>query len=219
MNAIYSGIVFDFNGTIFWDTEIHNEAWDIFFESHNIKMSDAEKFHTMHGKNNKDILISLFPKTNNNDVDRLSLEKELIYQELCLKTEMSLAPGLKDFLLFLKERNIPFTIATASGKENQDFYFKYLDLSKWFDINKVVYNNGQIKSKPDPEIYLKAMQQIGKKPEDTIIFEDAIAGLEGARNAKAGKIIIVDSFGYEYKGWDNYLKIKNYTEIDRNLFI
>lgn len=70
---------------------------------------------------------------------------------------MMLAPGAPDFLDFLQERKVPFTIATASDKENVDFYFEHLGIGKWFDYDRIVYNNGQIKGKPDPQIYRIAM--------------------------------------------------------------
>lgn len=216
---LFSGVIFDFNGTLFWDTKLHNKAWDIFLTKYNLHLSDEDKFLKMHGKNNKDIFLSIFDKPLSDDeIQSFILEKEGLYQELCLQTEMPLAPGASDFLDFLKENNIPFTIATASGKENLDFYFKHLPLTKWFDYDKVVYNNGKIKGKPDPQIYQIAMSVINKNPEDIIIFEDAIAGLRAARNAKAGKIIVVDSNDDDYTGWTNCQIIKSFDEVDRTQF-
>lgn len=216
----YKGVVFDFNGTLFWDTDLHNRAWDTFLEKYHISMSDSDKFQKMHGKNNKDILNGLFNgQLNETEIQNLALEKELMYQELCLKTKMELAPGVVDFLTFLKDHTIPYTIATASGIENVDFYFKHLNLSTWFDYNKIVYNDGKIKGKPDPEIYLTAMAVIDRNPEDTIVFEDAITGLKSAQNAVAGKIIIVDSYNDDYTGWEQYQIIRHYNEVDRQLFL
>lgn len=217
---LFLGVIFDFNGTLFWDTKLHNKAWDIFLTKYNLHLSDEDKFLKMHGKNNKDIFLSLFNKPlSDNEIQNFILEKEGLYQELCLQTEMPLAPGVADLLDFLKENSIPFTIATASGKENLDFYFKHLPLTKWFDYDKVVYNNGKIKGKPDPQIYQIAMSVINKNPEDIIIFEDAIAGLQAAKNAKAGKIIVVDSNDDDYTDWANYQIIKSFDEVDRTQFV
>lgn len=215
----FSGVVFDFNGTLFWDTSLHNRAWDIFLTRHDLFLSDEDKFRWMHGKNNSDLLQSLFHNTlTESQVSDYIMEKESLYQELCLETDMQLAPGLTDFLDFLKSNNIPFTIATASGKENLDFYFKYLPLTKWFEYDKVVYNNGKIKGKPDPQIYELAMEVIGKKPEEVIVFEDAIAGLQAARNAKAGEIIVVNSNDDDYSDWEDCQIIKSFDEVDRTQF-
>lgn len=99
------GVIFDFNGTLFWDTTLHNKAWDIFLERHSFELSDNEKNEKIHGKNNKDILNGLFQQQLlQKDIDKFGKEKEKIYQELCLKTKMQLAPGAVDFFNYLKEK-------------------------------------------------------------------------------------------------------------------
>lgn len=212
----FSGVIFDFNGTLFWDTKLHNKAWDIFLTKHDLYLSDEDKFSKMHGKNNRDLFISIFGgQLSDQQIIDYTMEKELLYQELCLMTDMQLAPGVTGFLDFLKNENIPFTIATASGKENLDFYFEHLPLAKWFEYDKVVYNNGKIKGKPDPQIYRIALSIIDKKPEEVIIFEDAVAGLQAARNAQAGKIIVVDSNDDDYTDWADCRIIRSFDEVDR----
>lgn len=215
----YTGVVFDFNGTLFWDTKLHNKAWSIFLSRHNMSLSEEEMFRNVHGKNNKDIFQTLFPDISQGGIADCIAEKEGIYQQLCLQTDMRMAPGAIDFFNFLKENGIPFTIATASGRENLDFYFKHLPLSQWFDYDKIVYNNGKIKGKPDPQIYQLAMDKIGRSPDETIVFEDANMGLLAARNAHVGRIIVVDSNDDDYGDWSSCQKIKNFDEVDRYLFL
>lgn len=216
---LISGVIFDFNGTLFWDTKLHNKAWDIFLTKYNLYLSDEDKFQKMHGKNNRDLFISLFDRSlSEEEILKYTLEKEGLYQELCLQTDMALAPGAVDFLDFLKESKIPFTIATASGKENLDFYFEHLPLTNWFEYDKVIYNNGKIKGKPDPQIYQLAMNVIDRKPEEILIFEDAVAGLQSAKNAQADKIIVVNSNDDDYTDWVDYQIIKNFDEVDRVQF-
>lgn len=214
----YNGVVFDFNGTLYWDTPLHNKAWNIFLQKHDLHFTDKEFFTKIHGKNNKDLLQEFFQgKLSDQEIEQYIAEKEKLYQSFCIETKLGLAPGVIDFLNFLKDKQIPFTIATASGKENVDFYFEFLGIDQWFDYDKVIYNNGLIKSKPDPEIYQLAMQTIGVAPSETIVFEDAIAGLQAAKNAEAGNIIVVNSNNDDYSGWSNYQIITNYNQVDRSL--
>lgn len=215
----FRGVVFDFNGTLFWDTKLHNKAWDVFLARHNMSLSEEEMFRNIHGKNNKDIFLTLFPDINQRQIDNYIAEKEGIYQQLCLLTDMQMAPGAISFFRFLKENHVPFTIATASGRENLDFYFKHLPISQWFAYDKIIYNNGEIKGKPDPQIYQLAMAKIGCNPHETIVFEDANMGLLAARNARVGRIIVVDSNDDDYSDWSSCQKIKNFDEVDRNLFL
>jgi HAD superfamily hydrolase (TIGR01509 family) len=212
------GVVFDFNGTLFWDTDLHNRAWDIFLKKHGIGLSDKDKYEKLHGKNNREILNGIFPgQFPADELEKLSLEKEKIYQELCLQTDMHLAPGAEEYLHFLMKVPISFTLATASTLFNLDFYFHHLGLETFFDRSKVIFNDGHTLSKPHPHIFQKAMDLLGLKAEETLVFEDSVSGITAAENAGVAKIIIVDSYGDDYSRW-SYQKIKNFKEVDRNLF-
>ncbi|HBE43184.1 MAG TPA: HAD family phosphatase [Bacteroidales bacterium] len=189
-------VVFDFNGTLFWDTPLHNRAWDLFLEDHHITISDEQKNRVLHGKHNQEILKMLFNHDlTTGEADYFINEKENIYQELVRETGLKLAPGVEDFLDFLYGNRTRFTIATASGIENVNFYFEYLDLARWFDLSKVVFNNGKIKSKPDPEIFIAAMNMLEADPLRTVIFEDSDTGIRAALAALPGKVIRVNSTG------------------------
>ena len=183
-------VIFDFNGTLFWDTPLHNKAWDLFLAYHRITISDEQKNRVLHGKHNQEILKMLFDQDLTlEEINIFISEKENIYQKMVRETGLKLAPGVEDFLDFLYGQGVRFTIATASGIENVSFYFEYLDLARWFDISKVVFNNGRIKSKPDPEIYLLAAEGLHLLPADCLVFEDARAGITAARRAGAGRIV------------------------------
>ena len=73
------------------------------------------------------------------------------------------------------------------------------------------------KSKPD--IYLAAALQMDCDPDEVIVFEDAVAGLQAAKNADAGCIIAVNSNNDDYSDWADYLIIRNFDEADRNLIV
>lgn len=214
-----NAVIFDFNGTLFWDTKLHNKAWDIFLEKKGIGLSDQEKNARIHGKNNEDILRNIIPVIPPiEDIKKMSLEKERIYQDLCFQqSNMPLAPGAEDLLYFLLNHSIAFTIATASESENVDFYFRRLALSRFFDKSKVIYNDGQILSKPNPHIFQEAIRVLGVKESETLVFEDSIAGIIAAENARVRDIIIVNSSDFDYSHW-NYQIIKSFAEVDKNIF-
>ena len=212
------GVVFDFNGTLFWDTKLHNEAWDLFLHSKNLVLTDEEKSVKIHGKTNKDILSSLFNRIlSAEEIKKYSIEKEDIYQGLCADYKMELAPGAIELLDYLSVKEIKYTIATASDFYNVSFYFKTLQLDRYFDINSITYSDGIIASKPNPEIFEKAINSIGIRKENILIFEDSISGLQAAGNAGVGKTIIVDSNGDDYSDFD-YPIIHNFDQVDRTIF-
>lgn len=222
---MYKAIIFDFNGTLFFDSEKHLEAWREFSKRlRKNAFTDEEMRDYMFGRTNEDIIAYLIGKKPEPElVEKLAREKEAVYREMCRKDYKNtvLAPGAEEFLNFLKENNIPMTIATMSEKDNVDFYIKEFNLEKWFDINKIVYADGTIPGKPAPDIYIKASKILGIEPKDCIVVEDAVSGIESARGANIGKIIAIASMESVdlYKNIPAVSQIiKNFDEIDKNIF-
>jgi len=207
------GIIFDFNGTLFWDTPYHDIAWDRFLENHQISLTKEQKAKKIHGKTNADILKGLFEKDlDNAAILGMTMEKEQIYHKICLENKMEYAPGVIEFIKYIKNNNIKYTIATSSGWENVDFYIKHMDLGKWFNLDNLVYNDGSFKGKPNPDIFIKAFDILNIKPEHALIFEDSVAGIQSAENSGAGKIIIVNSNDEKYDRWP-YQVITDFGEV------
>ena len=189
------GIIFDFNGTLFWDSEIQENAWKTFGKKLFGRDITDEEFNTyFHGRTNKDTLEYLKKRElTEEEVNELAQQKESIYRDLC-KSDLSkfkLAPGVERYLNYLKENNIPFTIATASEINNVNFFIKEFQLDKWFDISKIVYDDGTFRGKPEPDIYLKASEALNIQPDNCIVFEDASSGIKSAKSAGVKEIIAV----------------------------
>lgn len=202
------GIIFDFNGTLFWDSHMHYDAWKIFSKKlRGYEFTDKEMQKYMFGRTNDDIITYAMGQKQPKELsERLAKEKESYYRDMCRNNpeKFILAPGVIEFLEYLKENNIPRTIATMSEKDNVDFYIKEFQLAKWFDTNKIVYSDGTFAGKPAPDIFQIAANKIGIHPKDCIVFEDALSGIESAKNAGIGKIIAVTSMENEnyYKNID-----------------
>ena len=136
---MHTALIFDFNGTLFWDTHLHNQAWDAFLRHYGFALSDTDKNRLLHGKQNQQIFRELFAEPLSDDaITRYTLEKEMLYQQLCLETGMTLGPGVVQFLDYLQQEQIPFTIATSSGLENVAFFFEHYALDRWFSLDDIV---------------------------------------------------------------------------------
>ena len=218
------GIIFDFNGTLYWDSQLHYDAWREYSALlREEPFSDEEMRTKMFGHTNADIIEYLIGKKPSAEmVEKYAKEKEAVYRKRCkLDPEnFKLAPGATELLDYLKVNNIPRTIATMSEWDNVKFYIKEFQLEKWFDIDKIVFSDGTIPGKPAPDIFLIAAQKIGLKPSDCIVIEDAIAGIKSAYNANIGKIIAIASlepieFYKQMK--EVHQIINNFYEFDKSL--
>ncbi len=221
-----NGVIFDFNGTLYWDSQLHYEAWEEYSKMlRGTAFTYEEMRDKMFGHTNEDIIeYAIGKKPSKEMVEKYAKEKEAVYRKRCLldKENFKLAPGAIEFLDFLKENNIPRTIATMSEWDNVEFYIKEFNLAKWFDLDKIVYSNGKIPGKPAPDIFLIAAKKLGLNPKDCLVFEDAIAGINAAKSAGIGKIIAVDSMEPVefYQSIDGLSAIiKNFNEVDRNMFL
>lgn len=189
----YKGIIFDFNGVLLWDTALQEHAWKEYSKQlRGTALSDEEISEHVHGRNNKHTLEYLTARTlQAEELHTLTQGKESMYREMCLQLEKDfvLSPGAVDLLNKIIEKDIPHTIATASEESNVRFFFEHLSLDKWFDFEKIVYDDGTLPGKPDPAIFIRAAEKIGIHPHDCIVIEDAKSGIAAAHAAGIGKII------------------------------
>lgn len=219
------GIIFDFNGTLYWDSHLHYEAWREYSKLlRGYEFTDAEMREKMFGHTNADIIeYCIGEKPTDEMVEKYGKEKEAVYRKRCLlkPDEFKLAPGAVEFLDYLKERDIPMTIATMSEWDNVEFYIKEFKLCKWFDLDKIVYSDGTIPGKPAPDIFMIAAERIGLNPSECVVVEDAIAGINSAKTAGIGKVIAIASLEpvEYYKNIEGVADIiKDFNEFDRSVF-
>ncbi|MFW9875872.1 MAG: HAD family hydrolase [Candidatus Thorarchaeota archaeon] len=187
----YKGIIFDFNGVLLSDSHLHEKAWKKFSKQlRGVSLSLEEISIHVHGRTNKYILEYILNRSiTSQELNSLSFQKEALYQNLCLQHmgEFHFSHGTVDLLDFLNKNDIPSTIATASDENNLKFFIEHLRLDKWFDISKIVYDDGSFLGKLD--MYLKAAENLELFPKQCIVFEDSKTGIIAAYKAKIGKII------------------------------
>ncbi len=188
--------IFDFNGTLYPDKELHRLAWKRFLTERGIGFSDEEYEKYMYGPAN-DVIVRRYLGNSLplREVRRLSAIKEAMYREIALEdTRLQvLTPGTEEMLETLSSRGIPHAIATASMPDNADFYFNTLGIGRWFDRRHVFFHEADLPGKPDPAIYRLAMHQLGYKPNEVTVVEDSMSGIQSAIGADIKSIIAIDT--------------------------
>lgn len=216
-------MIFDFNGTMIFDGLIQKQAWGKFLEvEFNRELTSQDYQLHIAGINNRTTFEYYLDRSiSDTELAQLSDKKENIYREICLNTpdEFQLVPGLADFLDWCKNNNIKLNIATASEYSNMVFFFDQLQLGRWFDLDKVAFNDGQIKGKPAPDIFLKAIENVGGKANNSAIFEDSVSGIQAANTAQAGKVVLVEDPKLEKVSLPENLRIdkliQSYSDINK----
>lgn len=189
-------VLFDFNGKLLSDSPQNEAAWLEFAKTVTGKILSPSEFQeNVHGKNNRLVLKYLFDRSFTKEESiELGEKKEEIYRQMVRQdpTTQHLMSGAPEFLDYLKEKRIPVNIATAAGYGNVRFYFDFFHLNRWFDFEKIIYDNGEMKSKPFPDYYIQSAERINVDLRNVVIFEDSYSGLLAAKNAGAAKIIAIE---------------------------
>ncbi|GAA4315645.1 beta-phosphoglucomutase family hydrolase [Mucilaginibacter gynuensis] len=199
-------IIFDLNGTMINDMWYHTLAWEgILNEDLGGSFTREEVKQNMYGKNHE-LLVRMFGEGHFTleEMDRLSLEKEKRYQKAFLP-ELSLLPGLPEFLEKAYQKGIPMAIGSAAIPFNIDFVLDGLNIRKYIQV--VVSADDVAISKPHPETFLKAAQLLNVEPADCLVFEDVPKGAEAAANAGMQAIILTTTHEpSEFAGQHNILR-------------
>ena len=188
-------ILFDFNGTLIFDTSLVDMAWiRLIKEIIDVVPTQEELSKIAHGTP----AINALTYFLGNDVEKEKMDKyvflmDVYYRDFARQYPeiFKLAPGAYEFLDYLKENNFPMTIATSAPKLNVDLFYDELKIDRWFDRDLLMYNDGSFPGKPAPDIYIKAAKKIGYDISECVVFEDAISGIQSAKRANAKKIIAI----------------------------
>ena len=189
------GCIFDFNGTLLFDTPAHADAWRAFLLEEGVAVTDADIQKHIQGRPNPDILRHFLGELTDQEILTCSKRKEEKYRAVCLQKNdwFRLVDGVPEMFDRLRAEGVPFTIATSSQWDNVSFYFEHLGLDRWFTPETLVFDDGKMRGKPAPDIYLRAMALIGCRPDECAVFEDSLSGIQAGRAAGAGWIVAVDS--------------------------
>jgi beta-phosphoglucomutase len=174
-------VIFDMDGVITESNPYHKQAWEIFCQKYELELTEKDLQEHVYGQTNKHALTHIFDKElSEEECLALAEEKEAIYRELH-DPEMELTPGLKEFLEMLQEHGVRTAVATSAPTSNLEFTLNRLDIRRYFD--QTIDISGVKNGKPDPEIYLKAAEKLGVAPEQCIVMEDSVPGVEAGKRA------------------------------------
>lgn len=207
----YKGVIFDFNGTLFFDNPKHILAWSkISQDIRNHRISEEELHKHINGVPNHKVVAYMFHgQCTEEQMKKYSELKEEYYRQFCKedKDSFHLVKGAEAYFDALKKDNIPFTIASASIKQNIDFFVESFHLDRWLDPSSIVYDDGTYENKI--AMFKKAADVIGVDIHDCLIFEDSISGISSAYQAGCNAIVVVDSANKK----DEYEKLPGVIQV------
>ena len=186
------GFIFDLDGVIVDTAKYHYLAWKKLANQLGFEFTKEqnELFKGVSRKRCLEILLEIgHIDATQEQFDTWMVEKNIDYLAYIENMDASeILPDVPKILEFLKEREIP--IALGSASKNARPILEKVNLLHYFDV--IVDGNNVTKAKPDPEVFLLAAKQLGVNSKDCIVFEDAVAGVKAANAAKMISIGIGD---------------------------
>lgn len=184
--------IFDLDGVIVDTAKYHYKAWKKLANDLGFDFSETQN-ELLKGVSRARSLEILLEIGNislpNDEKARIMHNKNEHYLQYITKMgQDEILEGMQEVLLHLKENSIPFSLGSAS--KNARLILTQLDLIDLFDA--IVDGNDVSKAKPDPEVFLIAAKKLNANPNDCVVIEDAIAGVEAANAAGMTSIGIGD---------------------------
>ena len=183
-------VVFDMDGLIFDSERIVQRSWNYAGEKLGYGRIGEHIYNTL-GFNVvrreqyfKGVFGEDFPMLKFNELTRETFYEIVNREGLAVKT------GVRELLEYLKEHRIKIAVATSSRKVHSISSLKQAGLWHYFDGG--VFGDMVANAKPDPEIYLKACEQIQADPKACIALEDSPAGIRSSHAAGMMPIMVPD---------------------------
>lgn len=191
-------VIFDLDGVIVSTDNYHYEAWKLMADGEGIYFDREinERLRGISRMASLEIILERAEKQYSEEQKiALAQAKNDIYKRLISNlTSHDTLPGVRDKLEALKARGIK--IAIGSSSKNTPIILDRLGFLGYFDA--VSDGNNISRSKPDPEVFLKAAQMLGIDPSYCLIVEDADAGIEAGKKAGMKTLAVGGAHGGDY---------------------
>lgn len=175
------GFIFDLDGVLVDTARYHFKAWRKLANSLGIDFSETEneQLKGVSRRNSLEKILNWGQKTvSESDFDRLMEQKNNWYLEFIEHMDSEeVLPGAREFLDRTQEAGLK--IALGSASKNALLILEKTGLQKYFDV--IIDGNSTDRSKPDPQVFLMGAEGLSIAPNEGVVFEDSISGLEAAR--------------------------------------
>ncbi|WP_239033338.1 HAD family hydrolase [Leptothermofonsia sichuanensis] len=199
-------VLFDFNGVIIHDEPIHEKLLNQLLIEENMRPKPGEFRQVCLGRSDRACLTELFNRRGRiiHDalLDELIARKARLYaQELATLDKLPLYPGLDDFIFHLRAAKVKLAVVSGAIRSEIELVLKRAELNEFFSV--IVSGDEGIPSKPEPAIYLKAIERLNQqfpdlnlKPQESLAIEDTFAGIEAAKRAGIPVVGVANSYPY-----------------------
>ena len=175
----FKAVIFDLDGVICFTDEYHYLAWKQVADELGAYF-DRDINNRLRGVSRMDSLDIILENYHGEPLSAerkqdIAERKNGLYREYLKKMSTAdLSDEVRDTLMRLRELGLKLAIGSSS--KNTKLILERIGLSGFFDA--VSDGNNISRSKPDPEVFLKAADMLGEAPADCLVVEDAVSGAQ-----------------------------------------
>ena len=178
--------LFDFDGLII-DTETASRAgWEWLYREHGHELP-ADKWASIVGTTGRWSPMDHLEDLVGEPLERRSLNERRVAHEISLIEAEELRPGIADYLAAAEEHGLKRAIVSSSSRTWIDLHLERLERTVGWDAILTADRDPQ-RAKPNPTMYLEALERLGVAAGEAIVFEDSP---NGVRAAQAAGIFVV----------------------------
>lgn len=191
------GLIFDLDGVIVFTDQFHYQAWKKMADKMGIYFDETIN-NRLRGVSRMESLSIILEKYNGEELsleekEKLAEQKNTYYRNLLkTMTPEDVSDEVRETLKELRKRG--YKLAIGSSSQNAKVILHQVGLMDAFD--EISDGNNIVRSKPDPEVFLKAANFLGLDPKECAVVEDAYAGIDAAKAGKMTAIAIGDATTY-----------------------
>lgn len=186
----HTAAIFDIDGVIVDSGPIHLQAWKEVLKKHGIIADDME-FRRIFGMRDSEVIPRLIENNSDDEVQQFMKEKSAVFIELITNNAKPIQ-GVVECIDRLLAHDIKLSFASLATSEEISTILKKVGLEGRVPV--VVTGENAMRDKPAPDIFLTAAYRMGVEPQNAVVFEDDVAGIEAARIAGAAAIAITTSY-------------------------
>ncbi len=175
-------ILFDHDGTLVDSEVTHFNLWKTILEKHHVELAEQgyKDFHSgTPTPRNAEILVEKYALAITPQA--LAEEKEKLTHEFFTNHTFPLMPDSLDTIQYFYKMGLKLGVVTGAGQFGVTSTLQGHQLEQYFDV--ITTGDDVIKSKPDPAVYLLAMERLGVKHDECVAIEDTENGIRSAIGA------------------------------------
>ena len=205
-------LVFDLDGVLVFTDQYHYQAWKKIADKMGIDFDETinNRLRGVSRMESLDIILEKYDSPISlTQKETLAEEKNTYYRELLAgMTPQDVSSEVRDTLHELRKRG--YMLAIGSSSKNAKYILEKVGYGDFFDA--VSDGTNIAKSKPDPEVFLKAAEFLRMEPADCLVVEDAEAGIVAAasggfQSAGIGEAVKCKKADYEIQNFSDLLSI------------